>query len=166
MQTISFFLPRLQESGLGSQDLSEKPWKLKKNMLESFYIRGKRQHMFFCVNHPMIRFRLFGAEKNFWILVKKTIFSFYPGSGSAWRVLPGSGSAKKMWIRNTVYSQTFRQTKWFNLLKTNVSGTDLLPQERDICAPVRQLSSGMSSDTSGTKIERSIFLPLFIFASF
>ena len=43
MQTISFFLFRLQESGLGSQDiLSEKPWKLKK----------KRQHMFFCVNHP------------------------------------------------------------------------------------------------------------------
>ena len=32
MQTISFLLFRLQESGLGSQDiLSEKPWKLKKN---------------------------------------------------------------------------------------------------------------------------------------
>ena len=31
MQTISFLLFRLQESGLGSQDiLSEKPWKLKK----------------------------------------------------------------------------------------------------------------------------------------
>ena len=39
---------RLQESGLGSQDiLSEKPWKLKrKNMLDHFYIRGKRQHTF------------------------------------------------------------------------------------------------------------------------
>ena len=32
MQTISYLLFRLQESGLGSQDiLSEKPWKLKKN---------------------------------------------------------------------------------------------------------------------------------------
>ena len=30
MQTISFLLFRLQESGLGSQDiLKEKPWKLK-----------------------------------------------------------------------------------------------------------------------------------------
>ena len=38
MQIISFLLFefRLQESGLGSQDiLSEKPWKLTKNMLES-----------------------------------------------------------------------------------------------------------------------------------
>ena len=78
MQTISFFLPRLQESGLGSQDLSEKPWKLKKNMLESFYIRGKRQHMFFCVNHPMIRFRLFGAEKTFESSWKKLFFPFTP----------------------------------------------------------------------------------------
>ena len=32
MQTISFLLFRLQESGLGSQDiLSEKPWELTKN---------------------------------------------------------------------------------------------------------------------------------------
>ena len=54
MQTISFLLFRLQESGLGSQDiLSKKPWKLKKNMLESFlHEGGKRQHMVFCINHP------------------------------------------------------------------------------------------------------------------
>ena len=37
MQTISFLLFRLQESGLGSQDiLSEKAWKF----------------VFLCVNHP------------------------------------------------------------------------------------------------------------------
>ena len=43
MQTISFLLCRLQESGLGSQDiLSEKLWKLKKNMLESFLHQGKK----------------------------------------------------------------------------------------------------------------------------
>ena len=54
MQTISFLLFRLQKSGLGSQDiLSEKTWKLKKNMLESFLHQGKKAtYVFFCVNHP------------------------------------------------------------------------------------------------------------------
>ena len=57
MQTISFLLFRLQESGLGLQDiLSEKPWKLKKNiyiyMLESFLNQWKKATYVFCVNHP------------------------------------------------------------------------------------------------------------------
>ena len=59
MQTISFLLFRLQESGLESQDiLSEKPWKLKKKICwHHFCIRGKKQHMFFlCL---IIRFRHF-----------------------------------------------------------------------------------------------------------
>ena len=55
MQTISFLLFRLQESGLGSQDiLSEMPWRLKKNknMLESFLHQGKKPtYVCFCVNH-------------------------------------------------------------------------------------------------------------------
>ena len=54
------------ESGLGSQDiLTEKPWKLKKKEKKCwhhFYIRGKRQRMFFVL---IIRFRQFGAEKMF-----------------------------------------------------------------------------------------------------
>ena len=50
MQTISFLLFRLQEPGLGSQDiLSEKPWKLKKNMLESFLHQGKKATYVFFV---------------------------------------------------------------------------------------------------------------------
>ena len=61
MQTISFLLFRLQESGLGSQDiLSETPLY---SFWNHFYTRGKRQHMFFCV--LIFRFRQFGAEKNF-----------------------------------------------------------------------------------------------------
>ena len=58
MQTISFLLYRLQESGLGSQDiLSEK----KKKMLKSFLQQGKMAtYVFF---ELIIRFRQFGAEK-------------------------------------------------------------------------------------------------------
>ena len=64
MQTISFLLFRLQESGLGSQDiLSEKPWKLKNKICwNHFYIRGKRPRMFFVL---MMLFRQSGAEKTF-----------------------------------------------------------------------------------------------------
>ena len=52
MQTISFLLFRLQESGLGSQDiLSEKPWKLKKNAGIIFTSGEKGNICFFCVNH-------------------------------------------------------------------------------------------------------------------
>ena len=64
---ILFLLFRLQESGLGSQDiLSEKPWK----------------HMFFVLN---IRFRQFGAEKNFInsfsnFVLKLSFFPLIPGS--------------------------------------------------------------------------------------
>ena len=49
MQTISFLLFRLQESGLVSQDiLSEKPWKQKK-MLESFSHKGRKvTYVFVC----------------------------------------------------------------------------------------------------------------------
>ena len=54
---------RLQESGLGSQDiLSEKPWKLKKNMLESFLHQGKKATYVFCVNQP---FQAIWSGKNF-----------------------------------------------------------------------------------------------------
>ena len=61
MQTISFFLFRLQESGLGSQDiLSEKPWKLTKKKLESFLHQGKKATCVFFV--LIIRFRQLGAE--------------------------------------------------------------------------------------------------------
>ena len=61
MQTTSFLLFRLQESGLGSQDiLSEKTWKLKKNMLESFLHEGKiATYVFFVL---IIRFRQFGGD--------------------------------------------------------------------------------------------------------
>ena len=46
----AFLLFRLEESGLGSQDiLSEKPWNLKKNMLESFLHEGKKADpQYFC----------------------------------------------------------------------------------------------------------------------
>merc|ERR1711860_51651 len=48
---------RLQESGLGSQDiLSEKPWKLKKNMLESF-LPAFRIHLIL----TWIRIRILGS---------------------------------------------------------------------------------------------------------
>ena len=70
MQTISFLLFRLQESGLGSQDiLLEKPWKLKKkNMLESFLHQGKKAtYVFFCVNHP---FQAIWDRKKFHIFFK------------------------------------------------------------------------------------------------
>ena len=54
MQTISFLLFRFQKSGLKSQDiLSEKPLKLKKGNICFFVL--------------IIRFRQFGAEKNFFI---------------------------------------------------------------------------------------------------
>ena len=59
MQTISFLLFRLQESGLGLQDiLSEKPWKLKKNKicLTHFFHQGKSQHM--VGDTPRIRIRI------------------------------------------------------------------------------------------------------------
>ena len=61
MQTISFLLFRLQESGLGSQDiLSEKPWKLKKKYAGIIFTSRERQHMFFVL---IIRFRQFETEK-------------------------------------------------------------------------------------------------------
>ena len=61
MQTISFLLLRLQESGLGSQDFFQKSLgNYKKICLNHFYIKGKYQHMFFFV--LIIRFRQFGAE--------------------------------------------------------------------------------------------------------
>ena len=82
----------------------------KKNMLESFYIRGKRQHMFFVL---IDRFRQFGAE-NFFINSFSIFFKvvknhlkreknhFFPLPS---RIPPGSGSrsAKKMRIRNPVF---------------------------------------------------------------
>ena len=84
MQTISFFLFRLQESGLGSQDiLSEKPWEL-----ESFLNQGKKATYFFCV--LIIRFRQFGAEKNF-----INSFSNFPPGTPRIRI-----RKKKMQIRN------------------------------------------------------------------
>ena len=44
MQTISFLLSRLRESGLGLQDiLSEKPWKLKKGKNDFFGVFFKFQ---------------------------------------------------------------------------------------------------------------------------
>ena len=53
MQTISFLLFRLQESGLGSQDiLSKKPGKLKKKAGIIFTSGKKATYVFFCVNHP------------------------------------------------------------------------------------------------------------------
>ena len=56
MQTISFFLFRLQESGLGSQDiLSEKPWKLEKKYAGIIFTsgeKGKNTFLCVCVNHP------------------------------------------------------------------------------------------------------------------
>ena len=53
MQTISFLLFRLQESGLGLQDiLSEKPWKLTK-ISEIIITSGeKATNVFLLVNHP------------------------------------------------------------------------------------------------------------------
>ena len=61
MQTISFLLFRLQESGLGSQDiLSEKPWKLKKKYAVIIFTSGKKGNICFYV--LIIRFRQFGAE--------------------------------------------------------------------------------------------------------
>ena len=51
MQTISFLLFRLQESGLGSQDiLSEKPWKLEKKYAGIIFTSGEKgKNTFFCV---------------------------------------------------------------------------------------------------------------------
>ena len=61
MQTISFLMFKLQESGLGSQDiLSEKPWKLKK-------IAGI---MSLFVNHP---FQAIWSRKFF----HKSFFQFF-----------------------------------------------------------------------------------------
>ena len=71
MQTISLLLFRLQESGLGSQDiLSEKPWKLEKNMLESFLHRGKMATYVFCINQL---FQAIWSRKNF----HKSFFNFF-----------------------------------------------------------------------------------------
>ena len=65
MQKISFLLFRLQESGLGSQDiLSEKPWKLKKKKYAGIiFTSGEKGNICFFV--LFIRFRQFRAEKNF-----------------------------------------------------------------------------------------------------
>ena len=63
MQTISFLLFGLQESGLVSQDiLSEKPWKRKK-YAEIIFTSGEKGNICFLV--LINRFRQFGAEKNF-----------------------------------------------------------------------------------------------------
>ena len=61
MQTTSFLLFRLQESGLGSQDiLLEKPWKLwKKYAGIIFTLRENSNICFFVL---IIRFRQFGAD--------------------------------------------------------------------------------------------------------
>ena len=51
MQTISFLLFRLQESGLGSQDiLSEMPWRLKKKYAGIIFASGEKANicMFLC----------------------------------------------------------------------------------------------------------------------
>ena len=57
MQTISFLLFRLQESGLGSQDiLSEK-----KEKAEIIFTAGENGNI--CFFELIIRFRQFGAEK-------------------------------------------------------------------------------------------------------
>ena len=46
MQTISFLLFRLQESGLGSQDiLSEKPWKLEKKYAGIIFTPGEKGNL-------------------------------------------------------------------------------------------------------------------------
>ena len=60
MQTISFLLFRLEESGLGSQYiLSEKPWKLKKKYAgiiftsgEKGNIQGVPKNAPFCILNP------------------------------------------------------------------------------------------------------------------
>ena len=64
MKTISFLLFRLQESGLGSQDiLSEKPWKL-------FTSEEKGKICFFMLIYP---FQAIWSRKN----VHKFFFNFF-----------------------------------------------------------------------------------------
>ena len=59
---------RLQKSGLGSQD---KPWKLKKNLLESFLHQGKKATYVFFVNHP---FQVIWSRKNFFFKIFLKLF--------------------------------------------------------------------------------------------
>ena len=57
MQTKSFLLFRLQESGLGSQDIfSEKPWKLKKKYAGIIFASGEKSNICFVSNHPFQAF--------------------------------------------------------------------------------------------------------------
>ena len=68
MQTISFLLYRLQESGLGSQDiLSEKKY------AGIIFTSGEKGNICFFV--LIIRFRQFRAEKTFSIFFKSCLES-------------------------------------------------------------------------------------------
>ena len=70
MQTISVPLFRLNESGLGSQEIiSEKALETEEKICwNHYYIRGKRQHMFFCVNH---QFQAIWSQKKLFYFFRK-----------------------------------------------------------------------------------------------
>ena len=114
MQTTSFLLFRLQESGLGSQDiLLEKPWKLwKKYAGIIFTLRENSNICFFVL---IIRFRQFGADffssnylkvvrnylkcgKNF---LKNYFFPFTPSTRIRMKIFAWIRICKKKRIWNT-----------------------------------------------------------------
>ena len=98
----------------------------KKKYAEIIFTSGEEGNIrFFCV--WIIRFRQFGAKmflkvvRIIWNekkLKKNHFFSFNLGSGSAWRFLPGSGSAKKCGSESLVFSRFTTLLKIHNISRT------------------------------------------------
>ena len=59
---IRMFLPGPDPHEFADLDPGQKIPNIEKNKLESFLHQGKRQHMFFCVNHP---FQAIWSRQNF-----------------------------------------------------------------------------------------------------